>query len=126
MQDPPPRNHSPLVLSSAAQVDHVLVADAASAISRNKVPFIQGRDLWLEDSLLGQPGECPIEWMDAEAPLFKVKTPSILGCNHRTTLSAPNPRPSMFPCSSTRADPQENLRASSTRPAATWWGHTPP
>ena len=52
--------------------EHVVVYDHKIAMPRSDVPFKEGRDKWWQDNINDQPSECEVEWMDAEAPLFKV------------------------------------------------------
>ena len=63
-----------LDISSKAghKVEHVVVMDHKHAQQRSEVPFTEDRDVWWQDVVDPQPSECPVEWMDAEAPLFKV------------------------------------------------------
>ena len=59
-------------------VEHVVVLDHKLAAQRSEVPWTQGRDKWWQDVMDALPSECPVEWMDAEAPLFKVHSCSLL------------------------------------------------
>ena len=56
-------------------VKHVAVLDHKLAAKRSEVPWKEGRDIWWQDVMDALPSECPVEWVDAEAPLFKVSTP---------------------------------------------------
>lgn len=56
-------------------VKHVVVLDHKLAAKRSDVPWKEGRDKWWQDVMDSLPSECPVEWMDAEAPLFKVCSP---------------------------------------------------
>ena len=60
-------------------VEHVVVLDHKHAQARSEVPFTEDRDVWWQDVVDPQPSECPVEWVDAEAPLFKVPC-SICAC----------------------------------------------
>ena len=42
-------------------------------------PMVAGRDAWLEEEMARQRAVCPIEWMDAEAPLFTLYTSGSTG-----------------------------------------------
>lgn len=53
-------------------VQHVLVYDNKNAAKREEVAFVAGRDAWWDEAVGPQPEECEPEWLDAEAPLFKV------------------------------------------------------
>lgn len=54
-------------------VEHVVVLDHKLAAKRSGVPWKEGRDKWWQDVMDTLPSECPVEWVDAEAPLFKVR-----------------------------------------------------
>lgn len=57
-------------------VPRVLIFDhAASGLSREAVAAspVEGRDVWWQDVIPDQPKECPITWVGAEDPLFKVR-----------------------------------------------------
>lgn len=56
------------------KVPHVLVYDNKSAVARSNVNLVTGRDVWWDEAVDGQPSECEVEWLDAEAPLFKVSS----------------------------------------------------
>lgn len=56
-------------------VEHVVVLDHKLAAKRSEVPWKEGRDKWWQDVMDSLPSECPVEWVDAEAPLFKVCSP---------------------------------------------------
>ena len=60
-------------------VEHVVVLDHKLAAKRSEVPWKEGRDKWWQDVMDSLPSECPVEWVDAEAPLFKVCSPLLLG-----------------------------------------------
>lgn len=53
-------------------VPHVLVYDNRSAVSRDSVSMVDGRDVWWDQAVHRQASDCEVEWLDAEAPLFKV------------------------------------------------------
>lgn len=56
----------------------VLVYDHMLAAKRETVAFTEGLDVWWQDVVPKQPTHCPVEWMGAEEPLFKV----CLACKH--------------------------------------------
>ena len=56
-------------------VKHVVVLDHKLAAKRSEVPWKEGRDRWWQDVMDHLPSECPVQWMDAETPLFKVCRP---------------------------------------------------
>lgn len=63
-------------------IERVLVLDKPEAAARADVPFAEGRDAWWHDALSGQPADpssCPVEWVDAEHPLFKLYTSGSTG-----------------------------------------------
>ena len=51
----------------------VLVYDHMLAAKREKVNFKEGQDVWWQDVVPKQSTHCPVEWMGAEEPLFKVR-----------------------------------------------------
>lgn len=57
----------------------VLVYDNHLAIEREKVKFVEGRDKWWDESVVPQPTSCPVEWVDAEHPLFMLYTSGSTG-----------------------------------------------
>ncbi len=56
-------------------IERVLVAKRTDA----EVPMHEGRDLWLHEELPRQRTVCPVEWMDAEDPLFILYTSGSTG-----------------------------------------------
>ncbi|CAI5980018.1 unnamed protein product [Closterium sp. NIES-64] len=57
----------------------VLVYDNKLAISREKASFVEGRDHWWQDEVEKQSEVCPVEWMEAEEPLFMLYTSGSTG-----------------------------------------------
>ena len=55
-------------------VPHVVVLDNPSAGTRGNVAFVPGRDVWWDEAISEQSTSCEPEWLDAEAPLFKVRS----------------------------------------------------
>ena len=53
-------------------VPHVLVYDNKTAVDQSSVKMTEGRDVWWHEAVNHQAEECEVEWLDAEAPLFKV------------------------------------------------------
>ncbi len=45
----------------------------------NSVDWQEGRDVWYHDAVAGVEAECPVEWMDAEDPLFILYTSGSTG-----------------------------------------------
>jgi len=56
-------------------VERVLVARRTGA----EVAMRPGRDLWLDEEMARQRPHCPVEWMDAESPLFVLYTSGSTG-----------------------------------------------
>jgi hypothetical protein len=56
-----------------------LIYDHHKAFSKDSVNFKTGRDTWWQDAVLTQSTTCPVEWMEAEAPLFKLYTSGSTG-----------------------------------------------
>lgn len=54
------------------KVPHVVVYDNQTAADRGEVAFTEGRDVWWDEAVAPQSSSCQPEWLDAEAPLFKV------------------------------------------------------
>ncbi|KAK9811421.1 hypothetical protein WJX72_003702 [[Myrmecia] bisecta] len=61
------------------KIPFVVVFDHSLAQKRSEVPFTSGQDVWWQDVIDPQPIECDVEWMDAEAPLFKLYTSGSTG-----------------------------------------------
>ena len=49
------------------------------ALAKEEVGFKAGRDVWWQETVLAQPTTCPVVWMAAEAPLFKLYTSGSTG-----------------------------------------------
>ena len=63
-------------------VKRVLVFENKSAVTReaeSMCHFHPERDVWWQDVIPAQPSECPVEWMDAEDPLFMLYTSGSTG-----------------------------------------------
>lgn len=52
----------------AQWIDHPCRHDPGFCLRRWQV---EGRDVWWQDVILGQPTECEVTWCEAEHPLFK-------------------------------------------------------
>ncbi len=63
---------------TAAQVPTVLVYEHPS-VPRKKTPWTKGRDRWYQDEVPRQQRTCPVEWVDAEDPLFLLYTSGSTG-----------------------------------------------
>ncbi len=62
-------------LEGADLVDTVLVVKRTDT----KVPIVEGRDYWMHDETAKQRASCPVEWVDAESPLFILYTSGSTG-----------------------------------------------
>ena len=60
------------VQAQGHSIKTVLVYDHVLAAKRENVAFTEGLDVWWQDVVPKQPTHCPVEWMGAEEPLFKV------------------------------------------------------
>ncbi|GAQ82983.1 AMP-dependent synthetase and ligase family protein [Klebsormidium nitens] len=60
-------------------VEKVVVYDNATAMKREDVQMVEGRDVWWQDAVEKQEDECEVVWMDAEAPLFMLYTSGSTG-----------------------------------------------
>jgi acetyl-CoA synthetase len=56
-------------------IDAVIVARRTDT----EVPMVEGRDFWLEDEMAKVEADCPVEEVDAEAPLFVLYTSGSTG-----------------------------------------------
>lgn len=61
-----------------AQVPSVLVFEHPS-VPRSKTPWTRGRDRWYQDEVPREQNTCPVEWVDAEDPLFLLYTSGSTG-----------------------------------------------
>ncbi|KIZ06574.1 acetyl-CoA synthetase [Monoraphidium neglectum] len=60
-------------------VSTVVVQEVKHAVTREHTHFVQGRDVWWEDALRGQPTEAEVEWVEADHPLFLLYTSGSTG-----------------------------------------------
>uniref|UniRef100_A0A7S0USI9 acetate--CoA ligase n=2 Tax=Polytomella parva TaxID=51329 RepID=A0A7S0USI9_9CHLO len=64
----------------AVVVPNVLVLDhQPGEPDRANIPMREGRDFWLQDAIADLSDECPITWVEAEHPLFKLYTSGSTG-----------------------------------------------
>eukprot|EP00271_Cylindrocystis_brebissonii_P002601 TRINITY_DN13356_c0_g1_i1.p1 TRINITY_DN13356_c0_g1~~TRINITY_DN13356_c0_g1_i1.p1 ORF type:complete len:779 (+),score=110.03 TRINITY_DN13356_c0_g1_i1:48-2339(+) len=68
-----------LCAAQGVTVDTCVVFDNENALSRADTPWHAGRDVWWQDVVNSQAAEAPIEWMDAEDPLFLLYTSGSTG-----------------------------------------------
>ncbi|KAG6548991.1 hypothetical protein Mapa_009433 [Marchantia paleacea] len=61
------------------RVDTCLVYDNSVAIPREKVPWVQGRDIWWQETIAQFSVDSPVEWMEAEDALFMLYTSGSTG-----------------------------------------------
>ncbi len=61
------------------QVETVLVYENDNAVPAADCPFTAGRDRWWQSEVATQPTSCPVEWVDAEHPLFLLYTSGSTG-----------------------------------------------
>lgn len=76
---------------SARQVESVLVYENAG-VPASATKMVAGRDKWWASEMEPQPTVCPVEWVDAEHPLFLLYTSGSTGglrrCCDRTKVPA--------------------------------------
>eukprot|EP00897_Mesotaenium_endlicherianum_P000735 jgi/Mesen1/10662/ME000009S10456 len=61
------------------EVKKVLVYNNHLALKREEAQWVEGRDLCWQDEVAACSPECPVEWVDAEAPLFMLYTSGSTG-----------------------------------------------
>lgn len=60
-------------------VPTVVVYENDRAVPKAACPFKEGRDVWYDEAVSSQPKECPVEWVEAEHPLFLLYTSGSTG-----------------------------------------------
>ncbi|GFR48182.1 hypothetical protein Agub_g10030 [Astrephomene gubernaculifera] len=60
-------------------VEHVLVYENDNAVPAVDCPFTAGRDRWWQSEVAQQSTNCPVEWVEAEHPLFLLYTSGSTG-----------------------------------------------
>ena len=60
------------------QVQNVMVYEH-KAVPKGKCAWTEGRDVWYQDVVPQQDRHCPVEWVDAEHPLFLLYTSGSTG-----------------------------------------------
>jgi len=61
------------------QVPTVIVQEVKHACTRADTNFVEGRDVWWEDAVKGQPTTAEVEWVEADHPLFLLYTSGSTG-----------------------------------------------
>ncbi|CAJ2672200.1 unnamed protein product [Trifolium pratense] len=64
---------------NGVSIDVCLAYDNASALKREDTKWTEGRDIWWQDVVPRYPTTCPVEWLDAEDPLFLLYTSGSTG-----------------------------------------------
>ncbi len=57
----------------------MLVYENDNAVPAADCPFTPGRDHWWQSEVASQPAACPVEWVEAEHPLFLLYTSGSTG-----------------------------------------------
>lgn len=60
-------------------VPTVLVYENDRAASKASCAFKEGRDVWYDEVVSSQSKDCPVEWVEAEHPLFLLYTSGSTG-----------------------------------------------
>lgn len=60
-------------------VPTVVVYENDRAVPKAACPFVEGRDVWYDEVVSSQSKECPVEWVEAEHPLFLLYTSGSTG-----------------------------------------------
>ncbi|KAL2633173.1 hypothetical protein R1flu_004652 [Riccia fluitans] len=61
------------------RVETCLVYENSFALPRQKVSWVEGRDIWWQETVSRFSVDCPVEWMEAEDPLFMLYTSGSTG-----------------------------------------------
>jgi hypothetical protein len=69
-------------------VPTVVVYENKHAAPRASTPFTEGRDVWYDDAIAGQPTSAEVEWVGAEHPLFLLYTSGSTGACVRACVRA--------------------------------------
>eukprot|EP00850_Spirogloea_muscicola_P022099 SM000277S10334 [mRNA] locus=s277:111736:116023:+ [translate_table: standard] len=65
--------------SQAFRPETCLVLENATALAKDQTPFTPGRDVWWQEEVKVQSEDSPVEWVDAEHPLFLLYTSGSTG-----------------------------------------------
>ena len=57
----------------------MIVQETKHAVPRADTRVVEGRDVWWEDAVAGQPTEAEVEWVEADHPLFLLYTSGSTG-----------------------------------------------
>jgi len=60
-------------------VPHCLVYQHRTTTDRSEIKMRTGRDVWYQDVIPSQSTDCPVVWVEAETPLFKLYTSGSTG-----------------------------------------------
>ena len=58
-----------------------------TSVKKDGISVKEGRDIWWEDSVAKQSTDCPVEWVDAEDPLFLLYTSGSTGRTSQRVIS---------------------------------------
>ncbi|WJX83201.1 Acetyl-coenzyme A synthetase, cytoplasmic [Trifolium repens] len=64
---------------NGVSIDVCLTYDNTLALKREDTKWTEGRDIWWQDVVPRYPTTCPVEWLDAEDPLFLLYTSGSTG-----------------------------------------------
>ncbi|XP_058737673.1 acetyl-coenzyme A synthetase, chloroplastic/glyoxysomal [Vicia villosa] len=64
---------------NGVSIDVCLTYDNTLALTRKDTKWKEGRDIWWQDVIPKYPTTCPVEWLDAEDPLFLLYTSGSTG-----------------------------------------------
>ncbi len=67
----------------------MLVYENDNAVPAADCPFTSGRDHWWQSEVFELPATCPVEWVDAEHPLFLLYTSGSTGEGGRPAGAGP-------------------------------------
>ncbi|NMB76908.1 MAG: acetate--CoA ligase [Myxococcales bacterium] len=68
-----------IVQKNGHKIEHCIVYERVGQGKGIETPMVKGRDEWWHDLMKGASTDCPVEWMDAEDPLFILYTSGSTG-----------------------------------------------